>query len=296
MRRSSVYAVLGTLGLLVEVAALGPVAADQRPAGCNGNNLAVDVSSDRTVVRNGDVITYTLTVSNLSTPAARACDVTGATVALTLPAADGSPSGETLTLATDQNYPAGTPHTVVGTRTYTVAVNSGVDTVTARASTPGTLHRAPSDDAVTIIKTLSTTVTEPAATLVKVAVPVTGQAPLSVTYTYTLTNASPTGSAIREVSLVDDNCSPVSRTGGDANANNVLEVTETWTFTCTRSFTAAGTFPNVSTATGTDDVDSRPVPIAPARASVTVTAAPTPAIPTNVMPAQPISAEPSFTG
>ncbi len=295
MRRSTISAVLATMSLLLGVTTVGgPVAADQRPAGCTGNNLSLDVASDRTVVRNGDVITYTLTVSNENTPTAAACDVTGVTITLTMPAADGTPTGETLTLVTNQTYPAGMPATVIGTRSYTVAVNPGVRSVTARAETPGTLHRAPTDDAVRIIKTLSTTVTQPAASLTKVASPTQGQAPLNVTYTYTLTNESSTGSPLRDVALVDDNCSPVTLSGGDANGDNLLETGEIWTFTCARSFPNAGTFPNVATATGVDAVDGRPVPISPARATVTVTPPPPP--PTEAQAAQPVRAQPTFVG
>jgi len=60
-----------------------------------------------------------------------------------------------------------------------------------------------------------------------------GQAPLSVTYTYTERNAGDT--PISGLKLVDDICSPVVYTGGDADGNSVLDKGETWTFTCSRS-------------------------------------------------------------
>ncbi len=67
-----------------------------------------------------------------------------------------------------------------------------------------------------------------------------------VTYTYKVTN---TGTVpLSNVGLSDDKCSPVTLVGGDVNSNEMLDLTETWTYTCDASLTETTT--NVATATG----------------------------------------------
>ena len=67
-------------------------------------------------------------------------------------------------------------------------------------------------------------------------------------------------------------CAPVTYTGGDANGNNLLDVGETWTYTCRQVLRSGGVFNSVTTATGTNTVDNLPIAIAPADLRVTVTA------------------------
>lgn len=68
-----------------------------------------------------------------------------------------------------------------------------------------------------------------------------------VIYTYTVTN--PGVVAMSNVSVTDDKCVPVIRTSGDNNSNNLLDVGESWTYTC-RSFVVISTS-NTATAVGT---------------------------------------------
>ena len=72
-----------------------------------------------------------------------ACDITDATVSLTLPAADGSPSGQTVTLAAGVDYPAGTGRRVIGRVPWVVNLNPGVSNAIAQGNADGTLHDAP---------------------------------------------------------------------------------------------------------------------------------------------------------
>ena len=67
-----------------------------------------------------------------------------------------------------------------------------------------------------------------------------------VTYTYTVTN--PGTVALTNVSVVDNKCSPVTYVSGDTNGSDTLNVSETWTYTCTTDLTGITT--NTATAEG----------------------------------------------
>jgi len=54
---ASAAVLLGTFGA-------APAGADQIPPGCDSNSLTLTVTKDRTLVRNGDVSTYTVAVAN----------------------------------------------------------------------------------------------------------------------------------------------------------------------------------------------------------------------------------------
>ncbi len=68
----------------------------------------------------------------------------------------------------------------------------------------------------------------------------------NVTYSYTVRSTE--GGTLTNVQVSDNLCSPLTRTGGDANNNSILESTETWTYTCNRNITTSTT--NVATAQG----------------------------------------------
>jgi uncharacterized repeat protein (TIGR01451 family) len=262
---------LATAAACMGVVGATPAAAHQSPAGCGSNGLVLTPTKDRTLVRNGDTSTYTVSAANNAGPA---CDVTGATVTLTLPAANGTPTGRTETLATGASFPAGAPDTLLGRVPYLVALNAGVVDAVAEARASGTLHDAPTDHAVQITKTLGTDVTQPSARLTETANPAEGPAPLGVTYTYTVTNDSATNAPIAGLTVSDDKCASVTYVSGDANGNGLLDVGETWTFTCTTTHTTPGEVVSTATATGTNTVDNRPVTIPPAQVRVMVQAPP----------------------
>jgi hypothetical protein len=113
------------------------------------------------------------------------------------------------------------------------------------------------------------TVTQVHTILTKTASPTSGVAPLTVTYTYHETNDGT--EPLSGVAVTDDTCSPVVR-GPDSPGNNdaTLDPGETWTFTCTHTFTTGGTFTNTATATGNTSTGA-PAPPETATATVTVT-------------------------
>ena len=135
-----------------------PANADQSPSGCNSNRLNTSIIKDKTAVYQGDTLTYNVTVSNVNFGSDIACDITNATVAVRLPAADGTPTGAIVTLASGVDYPAGTATTLVGTVPYVVNVNPGVIDIVAQVSANGTLHDAPVNHSASIVKTLGTSV------------------------------------------------------------------------------------------------------------------------------------------
>jgi uncharacterized repeat protein (TIGR01451 family) len=86
-----------------------------------------------------------------------------------------------------------------------------------------------------------------------------------VTYSYAVTN---TGNVpLSNVTLVDDKCATVAFLGGDTNADSKLDLTETWTYSCTMSISTTTT--NIATATGhfgdetLTDTDTKTVVVGP---------------------------------
>ena len=146
-----------SLMVALSIASL-PAAAIQSPSGCNSNRLTLTLSRDKITVKQGDTLTYTVSLSNVNSGSNLACDIDTATVTLTLPALDGTPTGQIITLTTTGNYPAGTTPTIIGTVPYVVNVNDGVVDASAEAEVTGTLHDAPLDHAAQISKTIGTTV------------------------------------------------------------------------------------------------------------------------------------------
>jgi uncharacterized repeat protein (TIGR01451 family) len=270
------------VALVVTLVAIGtalgatPASAHRSPAGCTSNALDVTIDRAETLVRNGDTINYAVFVTN---SAGAPCDITNATVQLTLPAADGTANGAVVTVATNQTYLAGYAYTRIATVPYTVAVNPGVTNAVAKGRAFGTLHSNDPDDNADITKPLGTRVTQPSITLDKVGSTNGGVGPQTVTYTYTVTNTSSTPVPLDQVRVADNLCTNVTPSGGDTNGNGTLENTEVWRFTCTTTHVDPGTYINTAVASGRSTVDGRPVVSPPDTWTVVVTAPPVPPVP-----------------
>jgi uncharacterized repeat protein (TIGR01451 family) len=253
--------------------------ADQSPGNCNANDLSVNITRDHVVVRSGDVITYGLFLgnpNNLSRQGDVACDYTNVTVTFT------PPGGQPQPVATVASLPSNKGLYLIATEQYTVPTISGPVDLDAHVGAAGILHDAPGNHAGSITKDIGTTAFLPAMALTKTASTAGGVAPQTVTYTYTLTNTSPVTAALPDVPIAspvvtDNMCSPLKYVAGDSNGDNLLNAHETWTYTCTQTFTTAGCYTNVANATGTVTVDNRPIGAGPATATVCVTAPPPPA-------------------
>ncbi len=72
----------------------------------------------------------------------------------------------------------------------------------------------------------------------------------TVAYTYTLTNTGDID--ITNPAVTAANCSPVVYSAGDADNDGILDVTETWTYTCTTAALTASQTNQAVTATGKD--------------------------------------------
>jgi hypothetical protein len=269
-----------TAMVIAGAAGAASASADQSPGNCNANDLAVNITRDHVVARSGDVITYGLFVGNPNNPGLAgdvACDYTDVAVTFT------PPGGQAQPVTTIASLPGNKALYQVATEQYTVPTISGPVDLVARVDAAGKLHDSPlQNHDGSIFKRIGTTAFVPAMALTKTASTQGGVAPQTVTYTYTLTNTSPiTPNVANDVPIanpvVSDNmCSPLTYVAGDANGNQLLNVGETWTYTCTQTFTVANCYTNVANATGTVTIDNRPTTAGPATATVCVTAPPQP--------------------
>lgn len=113
----------------------------------------------------------------------------------------------------------------------TTLATTTTNTATATGYSDNALHQTTIATAVATV-VVGATSTPPLIAIVKVPSRLT-PFPFGggdVTYTYTVTN--PGVVAMHDVTVTDNKCSPVSRISGDTNANNLLEPSETWTYTC----------------------------------------------------------------
>lgn len=75
----------------------------------------------------------------------------------------------------------------------------------------------------------------------------------TVTYTYSIAN--PGNFPLSNVTVNDNECSPVTGPTGDTNGNNLLDTTETWVYTCSKALTETTT--NTATASAYDPFENK---------------------------------------
>jgi uncharacterized repeat protein (TIGR01451 family) len=217
-----------------------PANAHQSPPGCFANGLDVNVIRDRTTVRPGQSVNYTVKASNAG---AGACDITNATITFAPPGADGTPSSTPMTLASGLDLPAGSVERVITTVPWVANVNAGVTDAAAQVSMAGVLHDAPVDHMTNIVKGLGTTIVDPKLGLTVTASPPSGASPLSVTYHFALTNLGTGAPAPLTIPLVNfPLCTPAVYATGDTDLDGAIDSGETWDLTCTHVFAGPGDY------------------------------------------------------
>jgi uncharacterized repeat protein (TIGR01451 family) len=237
------------------------------PMGCASSSLTADVSRDRSSVRPGQAVTYTVTATNQG---GVPCDVTAGTVTFTRPALDGTPTGASTALTQNTAFGAGMAPTVLGTPQWTAAVNPGVLSGTAQVAVTGTLHDGPGDSAIATQKTIGVAVVDPKLSVTVKPTPDTGQAPLPVTFHYELKNLSVPPDPLTNPTINHPLCTPAAYASGDTDGDNAIDAGETWDMTCTRVFTTGGEYSATAVATATSASDGLTVDATAASTTVKV--------------------------
>src|SRR5438874_2593999 len=160
------------LALLLLGVSGGQALAHRSPSNCNANRLTLSLDQNPAGnIVSGQTVTYTVGVFNPGPGTGIGCDVTGTTVTLTCPGADGTPSGSTTVLGTGLSFPAdNSGDTIFPSVSCKVVVTPGVTSATARAQggqntgnrtadlTKGVLHDAAVDDPFVRINDLTVSV------------------------------------------------------------------------------------------------------------------------------------------
>jgi uncharacterized repeat protein (TIGR01451 family) len=261
------------------------------PDGCTTSALNASFVSDPGdndvlhIHRVGDQMQIAVSIRN---DASGACTVDDATVTVTEPGSGGSAGASTI-IATNQTFAGGMHATTLPTAVpYTVAFDPGVFRGPVSISVTGQGHFPGGTTSTTTGLTSTVVVTRPHATLTIHAGTASGPIPLTVTYTYTLLNdtpidfsgdpthtpsleppsqsATPDGTAI-----TDDVCgTPGYVPGGDTHVSSpaAIDVGETWSFSCTHTFTDPGTFTSHAAVAGTSSRDADAWPATTAQSTV----------------------------
>ncbi|HWK27228.1 MAG TPA: hypothetical protein VNS09_11730 [Solirubrobacter sp.] len=273
-----------------------PASAHPSPDGCRANGLDLTLAKTAQVLRQGDTITFLVGVQNTNSLLGLPCDITGASVGIHLPQANGQydANSPTATVVSNQTFASGFAFKQIGAFDWVVKLNPGVTYAYALARVSGTLHDTDPDRTfANIVKDIGFTVTNPSLTIDKTGSIVTGQAPANVTYTYVVTNTSQTTVPMDRVAVSDDLCANPTYASGD-NGDGVLSNGESWTYTCSTLHQTAGTYVNTARACAysrVPDDTKRPVCSPPDTWTVVLDAPPPPVLnsPPPTAPDTPVS-------
>lgn len=279
-----------TAALAVGGLATAAPAQAQDPVGCRGNTFQLDILKDRTYIRDGETINYTVAVAN-NIPGS--CTVSQISVMLNLPSPTGAPSNASQQLTNSATFGIPTQRLEFGPFPFTANFGPNPpDRYTAQVTvTDGRLRDIPPPySRLDILRTLQTLTVQPALTIDKVGSTTGGPAPQTVTYTYAVRNTTKVaidppgprepGIDMSNVTPTDDRCGPLAYVSGDANGDNLLQRIETWTYTCTSTFTSPGSYTNTATVCADQVLDGIPLHVCspPDTWTVVVTAPPVVAV------------------
>jgi len=267
--------------LVLAAAAVLPAtaAAHQSPAGCTSTSPNVQFGSVHSeanlgiIHRNGDVVEVVPRVGN--NQGANPCDLENLTLTISFPNPDGT-AGPATTFTTDVDLPSGTAPIEFPVVEHTVNFNDGVFRGPVTIAYSGQQHVSnPDVDPGPIGSSgRNLVISRPHATVSVTPTPASGDAPLGVTYNYSVNNDSPLNpmdipTDMFPVEVADDRCSSITFTGGNTDNDSppTLDRGETWTYTCSTTF-PGGAFTNQVTVNGTSVRDGRPWPTATAQGTV----------------------------
>jgi uncharacterized repeat protein (TIGR01451 family) len=191
-------------------------------------SIAIAKTPDAQTVRSGSDVTFTIVITN--TGEAPLGDVS---------------VGDAL--APDCDRSLGSLDVEQSTSYTCTAVNAMAD-FTNTATVTGTPSRG---EPVSDTDTAEVRVVSPAIAIGKTADPTLVATGGIVTYTYAVTN--PGDDPLSDVVVTDDTCSPVSFASGDEDGDALVDVGETWIYTCSMALTQDTT--NTATATGRDSTE-----------------------------------------
>ena len=147
------------------------------------------------------------------------------------------------------------------TWTYTCTTNVSVDTINTATATGTPTDAAgtplPDIDDVTDTDPATVDVVDPGIQVDKSVDKTIIYAGDTVTYTYEVNN---TGDVVLDITSVsDDHCAPLVYTGGDTDSDGLLDLTDTWTYTCSVALSVDTV--NIVTGTGQPtDPNGTPLP------------------------------------
>ncbi len=208
--------------------------------------MTVEKTVDITEISAPATLTYTITVTNSGN-----VSLTNVTVADDLAGSATYQSGD---IDNDGTLDVGEAWVFTATYAATQAdIDAGDDLVNTASATSTQTPVATTDDATTTINQVSTLSISKSVDQTEISEP--------VTLNYTIIIANTGNTSLTGVVLTDVFAGGATRTGGDTNSNNILDVGETWTYTATYDVTQAdidaGT-PLVNLATiDTDQTDQQ---------------------------------------
>ena len=249
------------------------------PADCTANGIDITPAESSKLVRQGDVMTFTVGLRNDNAAFGKPCDAENVSVGFRLPGTNArfNPVATPTAIKTGQYYAYPFGLVLLGSLTWTVNTDPNLDFGQAQAvAYNGKLHFTRTDpDMAEITKTLSFEITNPALTIDKTGSIQQGQAPQNVTYTYVVTNTSTTDVPMSQVKVTDDLCASATYTSGDSG-DQLLSNGEKWTFTGSTLHQAPGVYTNTAKACAVSAVDNRDVCSPPDTWTVTLTPPPPP--------------------